>query len=132
MMDQKVVQYYRLITREGYKHYGTLESPSLFLDSVGEKIPLCSRATDSYVHVYITIVDDILEEVKYQCTCRPTANVVTEIFCSLIKGKTIKDAEALTEHAFSEALGTKDEEFMKGAHSIIELLHRGLNRFKSI
>lgn len=131
MMDEKVVQYYRMITRDGYKYNGSIENPSIFLDSAGEKIPLCSKNVDSYVHIYIKISSEIIEEVKYLCTCRPTANVVAEIFCSLIKGRTIKEAEALSEESFSEALGTKAEEFLIGARGVIELLHRGLVRYKS-
>ena len=130
-MDEKVVQYYRMITREGYKYAGSFEKPSIFIDSVGEKIPICSKVLTAYVHIYINISDGIIEDVKYLCTCPPTANVVAEIFCSLTKGKTIKEAEALTEESFSTALGTEGEEFLKAARGIIELLHRGLDRYKA-
>jgi NifU-like protein involved in Fe-S cluster formation len=130
-MDEKVVQYYRMITREGYKYAGSFENPSIFLDSAGEKIALCSKAVDSYVHIYINIDNGIIEDIKYLCTCRPTANVVAEIFCSLTKGKTVKEAEAMTEDSFSTALGTKGEEFLTAARGLIELLHRGLDRYKA-
>ncbi len=128
-MDEKVIQYYRMITREGYKYAGSLNNPSIFLDSAGEKIALCSKAVDSYVHIYINIHDNKIDEIKYLCTCRPTANVVAEIFCSLIKGRTIKEADALTEGDFSAALGTNGDEFLTAARGIIELLHRGLERY---
>lgn len=130
-MDEKVIQYYRMITREGYKYAGSIENPSIFLDSVGEKIPICSQAINSYVHIYINIRNGILEDVKYLCTCRPTANVVAEIFCSLTKGRTVEEAEALTEDSFSCALGTSGEEFLTAVRGILELLHRGLERYKA-
>jgi NifU-like protein involved in Fe-S cluster formation len=130
-MDEKVVQFYRKITREGYQHFGSIEKPSVFLDSAGEKIALCSKAVDSYVHVYLNIRDGIIEDVKYKCTCRPTANVVAEIFCSLIKGRMIEEAESLTEKSFSDALGTEGDEYLTAARGIIQLLHRGLERYKA-
>ncbi len=130
MMDQKVVQFYRLITREGFKYQGKIENPSIFLDSVGEKIPVCSKVLDSFIHIYINIHDDRLDEVKYMQNTRPAANVAAEIFCSLVKGKTISEAEAVTEKSFSEALGTEDEEYLTAARGLIKLLHRGLDRYK--
>jgi NifU-like protein involved in Fe-S cluster formation len=130
-MDEKVVQYYRMITREGYKYAGSIDNPSIFLDSAGEKIALCSKAVDSYVHIYININNGIIEDIKYLCTCRPTANVVAEIFCSLTKGITIIEAASLTEDSFSEMLGTKGEEFLTAARGLIKLLHRGLDRYQA-
>jgi NifU-like protein involved in Fe-S cluster formation len=128
-MDEKVIQYYRMITREGYKHTGSFDNPSIFLDSAGEKIALCSKTVDSYVHIYINIHNSKIEDIKYLCTCRPTANVVAEIFCSLIKDWTIEEAEALTEDDFSAALDTNEEEFLTSAQAIIKLLQRGLERY---
>jgi NifU-like protein involved in Fe-S cluster formation len=130
LLDEKVIQYYRKITREGYQYYGKIEKPSIFLDSAGEKIALCSKSVDSYVHIFINIRDGIIAEVKYLCTCRPTTNVAAEIFCFLIKNRSINEAEILTEKLFSEALGTDDAEFLKAARGFIELLHRGLKRYR--
>ncbi len=130
-MDEKVIQYYRKITREGYKYAGSFENPSIFLDSVGEKIPVCSKVFTAYVHIYINISNGIIEDIKYLHTGPPTMNVVAEILCSLVKGRTIEEAETLTEESFSVALGTNGEDFMKAAHGIIELLHRGLDRYKA-
>ena len=77
------------------------------------------------------IPQKVIDDIKYLCTCDPTANVVVELLCSLVKGKTIKEAEALSEDSFSQALGGGDEEFRKKVRGIIELLRRGLTRYKS-
>jgi NifU-like protein involved in Fe-S cluster formation len=130
-MDEKVVQYYRKITREGYKYSGSLEDPSVFIDSAGEKIPLCSKSINAYVRIYLKIREGIIDDVKYLCTCKPLANVVAEIFCSLIKGKSITEAEHLNEQAFANSLGTKNDEYLEASRNIIELLHRGLHKYKS-
>ena len=130
-MDELVVKYYRRLCKDGFEHTGSLENPSIFLDTVGEKIRICSHVSHAYIHVYINVRDNTINDIKYLCTCDPTANVVVEILCSLIKGKTIKEAEALTEESFSRALGSCGEDFLKKARGIIELLHRGIARYKA-
>ncbi len=130
-MDELVIKYYRRLCKNGFEHAGELESPSIFLDTVGEKIRICSHVSHAYLHIYINIRDGVIDDIKYLCTCDPTANVVVEILCSLIKGKTIKEAEALTEKDFSQALGTIEAEFLKKSRGIIELLHRGIDRYKA-
>ncbi len=130
-MDELVVKYYRRLCRTGFEHTGEIINPSIFLDTVGEKIRICSRVAHAYMHVYIDVCHGVVDDIKYLCICDPTANVVVEILCSLIKGKTIQQAEAITEKDFSQALGSKGEEFLKKARGIIELLHRGLTRYKA-
>ena len=130
-MDELVVKYYRRLCKTGFEHAGSLENPSIFLDTVGEKIRICSHVSHAYMHIYINIRNGIIDDIKYLCTCDPTANVVVEILCALVKGKTIQEAEALTEDSFSQALGSKGEEFLKKVTGIIELLHRGLARYKT-
>jgi NifU-like protein involved in Fe-S cluster formation len=130
-MDELVVKYYRRLCKMGFEHAGELENPSIFLDTVGEKIRICSHVSHAYMHIYINIRHGIIDDIKYLCTCDPTANVVVEILCSLTKGKTIKEAEALTEESFSRALGSTSEEFLKKSRGIIELLHRGITRYQA-
>jgi NifU-like protein involved in Fe-S cluster formation len=83
------------------------------------------------MHIYINIRDGIIEDIKYLCTCDPTANVVVEILCTLAKGRTIEVAEALNEASFTGVLGGGEEEFLKKTRGIIELLKRGIARYKS-
>jgi NifU-like protein involved in Fe-S cluster formation len=130
-MDELVVKYYRRLCREGFEHAGSLEEPDIFLDTVGEKIRICSHIAHAYLHIYIDVRHGVIDDIKYLCTCDPTANVVVEILCSLLKGKTIAEAEALTEASFTRALGGGGEEFCKRARGTIELLHRGLDRYKA-
>ncbi len=130
-MDELVAKFYRKLCRQGFEHTGEILNPDIFLDTVGEKIRICSHVSHAYLHIYIKISHGIVEDIKYLCTCDPTANVVVEILCSLIKGKTIPQAEAITEKDFSQILGSSDEEFLKKSRGIIELLHRGLARYKA-
>ena len=128
-MDELVVKAYRKLCREGFVHTGEIKNPSIFLDTVGEKIRVCAHITHAYIHIYIKVKKDTIENIKYLCTCDPTANVVLEILCTLLRGKTIKEAEAITEKEFVQALGSSEEEFLKKVRGVIELLHRGITRY---
>ena len=130
-MDDKAVQFYRKITREGYQYSGVIDDPSIFLDSSGEKIPLCSKSVDSYVNIYIKIKGKIIVEVRYRHVGRPMSNVVAEIFCAIVNKKSIEEAYNLTTHDFSEYLGTDDEEYLEASKNMLQLLYIGLDRFKS-
>jgi NifU-like protein involved in Fe-S cluster formation len=129
-MDEIVIKYYRQMLRKGFEHAGTLENPSIFLDSVGEKLRICAMTVNNYLHLYINIRDGVLEDIKYLCLCDPTANVVAELLCTLAKGKTIEEARALTEESFARALGSRGKDFLERAGRIIELLNRGLARYE--
>jgi NifU-like protein involved in Fe-S cluster formation len=130
-MDKCVIKYYRKLLRTGFSYAGRLENPTIFLDTVGEKIRICGMRASNYIHIYINISNGRLEEIKYLCTCDPTANVVVEIFCSLVERKTIQEALSLKQTLFIQVLGGGDEEFLKKVEGILELLKRGLDRYLS-
>jgi len=130
-MDELVVKYYRHMCRKGFEHTGELPSTSIFLDTVGEKIRICSHVSHAYLHIYINVRDAVIDDIKYLCICDPTANVVVEMLCNLIKGKTIEEAAALTEGSFVRLLGGGGEEFLKKVRGIIELLRRGIARYRA-
>ncbi len=126
-MDQAVIKYYRNLLKTGFKQAGSLENPSLFLDTVNENIPICGNIGD-YLHLYVHILDGVIDDIKYLCTCDPTTNVAVEIFCILVKGKIIKELKTITKELFFEVL-ERSEELGKKAEGLIELLNRGLARF---
>jgi NifU-like protein involved in Fe-S cluster formation len=129
-LDEAVIKYYRKVLRYGFEHTGSIENPTIFLDSIGENIPICAQTAMSYMHLHINIKDGAIEDIKYLCMCDPTANVVAEILCTLVKGKTLAEVEALKEDSFAQVLGGGDEEFLKKARGIIELINRGLMRYQ--
>lgn len=129
-MDQQVIKYYRQLLRHGFTHIGKMENPDVFIDSLGEKIQVCGSIGRAYMHIFLRITDDLIEKISYVCTCDPTANVVIEILCSLIEGKRFSEAEKLTAEDFVKVLDTNGEEFRKRATATIELVNRGLERYK--
>ena len=132
-MDRKVIKYYRRLLKEGFGNAGTLENPSILLDTVGEKIRICGHAADNHMYVYIAIAEDgTLSDCKYLCNCDPTANVVVEIFCSLIKGRTLSEVERLCVDDFINTLVTDDDKFLEKSKGILELLNRGIKRYNLV
>lgn len=131
MLDEPVVKYYRKLLRYGFQHCGRLENPSIFLDSIGENIPICSQVAQAYMHLYINIRDNIIQDIRYLCMCEPTANVAVEILCTMIKGKTIEEVKGITVDDFSRVLGGKSKDFEKSSKGLIELLNRGITQYQT-
>ena len=93
-MDEAVIKFYRKLLRSGFEHSGSLENALIFLDSVGEKVLICG-STGDFMQLYINVVNDRIDNIRYMCVCDPTANVAVEILCTLMKGKTLDEAAVL-------------------------------------
>jgi NifU-like protein involved in Fe-S cluster formation len=128
-MNEVVLKYYRRLLRNGFEYTGSIEDPSIFLDSIGENLPICGKIGRDYLHLFISVKDGIFEDIKYLCTCDPTANVVFEILCFLTKGKSLDEVKALTAQSFINALGAEDPDFVKKAAGAVELVGRGISRY---
>ncbi len=129
-MDEAVIKVYRRLLRTGFEHSGSLENPTLFLDSVSEKIVHCGQI-GNYMQLYVNVVNNIIDDIKYICSCDPPANVAVEILCALVKGKTLEEAAAVREEDFTRFLGSESEELRKRAEGLLELLTKGISRYKA-
>jgi NifU-like protein involved in Fe-S cluster formation len=127
-MDQAVIRYYRNLLKTGFNHAGSLENPSIFLDTVNEKLPICGNI-GNYLHLYLYIHNDIIDDIKYLCTCDPTTNVAVEILCFLIKGKTVAAARTISKESFFNILGVQSQELGKKAEGLMDLMNRGFARW---
>ena len=128
-MDEPVRLLYRKLVRTGFEYAGSIENPSIFLDSLEEGIRICDAASQGYLHIYISISDGVVDDMKYLCSCDPTANVVVETLCHLAKGKTLDELKALNEDDFYQAIGSRGEMLVKRVRGTIELLNRGIREF---
>jgi NifU-like protein involved in Fe-S cluster formation len=128
-MDPAIIKIYRGLLRNGFHYAGTIENPEIYLDSIGENIPVCGKAGQDYVHIYLRMQGDQIVDMRYMCNCDPTANVVFEILCELLKGKTIADFQKLTPDDFYRIAGTNEEEFTKRIKGSLELIKRGITRY---
>lgn len=129
-MDEAVLSYYRGLLKTGFLHAGFLEDASIFLRNFGEVSPVCGN-TDDFMYLYLDVDDhNVISEVRYQCICDPASNVAIEIFCTLMKGKTLNEAAVLKEDAFSLFLECEDEGLREKARFLLELLREGILRYQ--
>jgi len=128
-MDEAVVKYYRKLLKTSFEHAGSFENPSIFLDTIGENVSICTHTSD-FIHLYVNVVNNKIDDIKYMCVCDPTANVAIEILCTMVKGKTLNEVAALTEQAFYQFLGSEGEELQKKAKGLLELMRRGIARYQ--
>lgn len=127
-MDKAVIKYYRRLLTVGFEHAGSIKDPSIFLDSVGEGIPFCGHPSD-YMHLFINVSNNRIDDIKYLCNCEPAANVAVEILCDLVKGKTLEEAASTKEGSFYQVVGSRSKELRKKTKGLLELLSRGLTRY---
>ncbi len=130
-MDETVVKFYRKLLRSGFEYTGELENPSIFLDTVGENLPICANIGKDFIRLYINVIEDRIVDIKYLCTCDPMANVAVEVLCSLAQGKTIAEAAAIKEEDFTRITGCQADDFLKRARGLLTLLNRGLDGYQA-
>jgi NifU-like protein involved in Fe-S cluster formation len=128
-VDEIVAKFYRRLIREGCQYTGILENPSIFLDSVGEKMSICAKAAQTYIHLYVNMNDAKVKDIKYLCMCDPVANVAAELLCSMVRGQPVQNVKSLTENSFSEAIGGKSADLNQRARGLLELLNIGIDRY---
>jgi NifU-like protein involved in Fe-S cluster formation len=130
-MDQAIIQCYRRLLREEFPNAGALEHPSIFVEAIGGKLIDCGN-TGNYMELYLQVAGDRIADVRYRCACEPVANVAVEALCTLVKGKTLDEAAALTEEPFCQLLGSRDERLGKKVRGLLELLNEGIGRHRGL
>jgi NifU-like protein involved in Fe-S cluster formation len=127
-VDEAVISYYRKLLKTGFENAGKIEKPSIFLETVGQG-SVCGHAGD-YMHIFININGNRIDDIKYMCACDPTVNVAAELLCILVKGKRLDEVQAITEDSLSQALGTRAEDFRNKARSLLEFMSNGLAQYQ--
>ena len=130
-MDEAVIKYYRELLKRGFSPCRLdRRSHRSSWRAIGEKMIDCGN-TGNYMQLYLQVADRRIADIKYLCSCEPTANVAVEVLCTLVKGKTLDEAAGLTEEAFYQFLGCEDEELRKKVRGLLELLNEGITRHKT-
>lgn len=130
-MDEIVTERYRKLMKEGFENAGSFENPSIFIDTKTEGISICGQAGQDYMNIFVMIDGDVISDIKYLCSCDPAANVVIEVLCNLVRGKTTKQAKELTKEQFFEAIGSDGGTVRRKVWQAIELLNRVFNRYEA-
>ncbi len=129
-MNEALIAYYRRLMEKGFEYAGMIENPSITLETFGEVSAVCGNP-DDYMMLYIRVLDNVIDDVRYACISDPTTNVALEVLCALVKGKTLDEAAGVKEDAFSRFLGTEDEGLQKRARDLLELLKTEILRYKA-
>jgi NifU-like protein involved in Fe-S cluster formation len=130
-VDEAVMKHYRRLLRTGFENAGSFHDPSIFLDSVGEGIRFCGGRPADYMNIFINVSDNVISDIKYLCSCDPTANIAVEVLCNLVKGKTLEEVTAVREDSFYQVVGSRGEEIQKKTKGLLALLDRGLTRYRA-
>ena len=130
-MDEVVSEKYRKLLETGFEHAGSFDNPTMFVDTKAEGITICGKGPGEYINIYINVSDRVITDIKYLCSCDPTANVVVETLCSLAKGKSIREAKELTKEQFYEEIGSDGGSVRRKVWGTIELLNIVFNRFEA-
>ena len=130
-MDEVVTELYRKLLETGFENAGSFDNPTMFIDTKAEGISICGQSGQDYMNIYIMISDNVITDIKYLCSCDPTANVIVEILCNLAKGKSISEAKALKKEQFFEAIGSDGGTVRRKTWQAIELFNRVFNRFEA-
>ena len=128
-MDKAIIKQYRQLLSADFPNSGAIENPSIFVGAIGERMIHCGN-TGNYMQLYITIADGRIAEIRYLCSCEPTANVAVEVLCDLVKGKTLDEALAVPEQAFYDALNCREEEYRVKAAGLMAMLNEGISGYR--
>jgi NifU-like protein involved in Fe-S cluster formation len=130
-MDEVVIKRYRELLENGFKYAGSFDNPTMFIDTKAEGIHICGKGEADYINIYLQVNNNVIDDIKYLCSCDPTANVVIEVLCKLVKGQTIATAKDLKKEQFFEIIGSDGGTVRKKVWGTIELLNRVFNRFEA-
>jgi NifU-like protein involved in Fe-S cluster formation len=128
-MEEAVIKYFRELLKEDFPNAGSFENASIFVEGARQKLIDCGN-TGNYMELYFLIEDNRINDIKYLCSCEPTANVAVEVLCTLVKGKTLDEAAGMTEQAFYQFLGSGGKELQIKVRGLLELLNEGITRYK--
>jgi NifU-like protein involved in Fe-S cluster formation len=131
-MDEAVSALYRKLMQEGFKNAGVIDKPTMFIDSKAEGVSICGQGKTDFMNIYITVNDRVITDVKYLCSCDPTANVVIEVLCNLAKGLSIDEAKSINKEQFYEIIGSSHGPIRQKVWGAVELLNRVIKRYEVI
>ncbi len=129
-MEQAIIKHYRRLLQVDFEHSGSIEDASIFVEAVGQKAVHCGN-TGNYMQLYASVVDGRIDDIKYLCSCEPTANVAVEALCTLAKGISLEEASAITEQDLYQYLGCEGEELKLKVRGLLEMLKEGISGYKA-
>jgi|WetSurMetagenome_2_1015567.scaffolds.fasta_scaffold402584_1 NifU-like protein involved in Fe-S cluster formation len=131
-MITEIATLYRRMMQEGFKNAGSIEDPTVFIDSKAEGISICGQGRSDFMNIYIKAAEGMITDVRYLCNCDPTANVVVEFLCDMARGMTLDEAKSLKKEQFYKALGTSGGAVPQKVWGAIELMSQVIKRYEHL
>jgi len=96
-------------------------------DGVGEAgNPVCG----DIMRIYVKIKDDRIVDIKFQTFGCGAAIATSSILTEMVKGKTITEAEKITNKAVAEALGGLPPQKMHCSNLAADAFHKALDNYR--
>jgi NifU-like protein involved in Fe-S cluster formation len=129
-MNEVVSELYRKLMQDGFKNAGALDNPTIFIDSKAEGVSICGQGRSDFMNIYVNINENVITDIRYLCSCDPTANVVIETLCGLARGQALENAKTLSKEQLIKSIGGEDPIIRRKAWGAIELLNRVIKRYE--
>lgn len=119
MYSEKVMEHFH-----NPQNMGTIEDP----DGVGEVgNPTCG----DMMRITIRVKDDVLEDVKFQTLGCGAAVATSSMVTEMAKGKTVDEAEAISNKIVADALGGLPANKMHCSNLAADGLHKAIEDYRS-
>lgn len=120
MSDKIIIQKFREIFTGPSPYLGKLPHATACADA------LACRGSKDHLYLYARIVDERIEEVKFECSmCDPEMLVTADALCRLIHGRRVGELGYVDWPTFSAALGVESEDMQahfEGARRVLDVL----------
>lgn len=118
MSDKVIIQKFREIFTGPSPYLGKLPNATACADA------LACRGSKDHLYLYAHIVDERIEEVKFECSmCDPEMLVAADTLCRLIHGRRVSELGYVDWPTFSAALGVESEDMQahfEGARRVLD------------
>lgn len=119
MYSEKVMEHFH-----NPQNMGTIEDP----DGVGEVgNPTCG----DMMRITIRVKDDVLDDVKFQTLGCGAAVATSSMVTEMAKGKTVDEAEAISNKIVADALGGLPANKMHCSNLAADGLHKAIEDYRS-
>jgi nitrogen fixation NifU-like protein len=118
MYSEKVMEHFR-----NPRNVGEIEDA----DGIGE---VGNAACGDIMKIYLKVKDDIIEDVKFQTFGCGSAIATSSMVTEMVMGKTLEDAEKVTNKAVAEALDGLPPTKMHCSNLAADALHDAIKNYR--
>ncbi|UCG39751.1 MAG: Fe-S cluster assembly scaffold protein NifU [bacterium] len=118
MYSEKVMEHFR-----NPRNVGEIENP----DGVGE---VGNAACGDIMKIYLKVEDDIIRDVKFQTFGCGSAIATSSMVTEMVMGKTLAEAEQVTNKAVAEALDGLPPTKMHCSNLAADALHAAIKDYR--